>query len=103
MKKLLFFLPLLVISCGEPQNEDVVQTVNKEGSIEVEVTTKRQNGYDLMTTCQRVWVKNQLIKTIYHVDTLPSLGFTSQYGTNSSGEDTLVTLPCDYEFFITVK
>lgn len=103
MRKLLFFLPLLVLSCSEPQNEDVVQTIDKSGSVEVEVTTTRKQGYDLMTTTQRIWVKNYLVKTIYRVDTIPSLGFTSQYGTDSNGNDTLVTLPRDYEFYITVK
>jgi hypothetical protein len=102
MNKLIYLIPFLLFSCKE-ENEDVVQNLDKAGSIEVVVTTEHKTGFDVMTTVQRIWVKNQLIKTFYRVDTIPSLGFAAEYGTDSNGDEKLVTLPKDYEFFITVK
>ncbi len=105
MKKLLFLLiPLFIGSCQiDNSNEDVTQTIVKDGAIEVEMSTRHIVGYDVLTTVQRVWVKQQLVKTIIKNDTIPDLGVSSQYGSTSEGNDTLVILPRDYEFYITVK
>ncbi len=102
MKHLIYLIPFLLFSCNR-ENEDVIHTIDKTGSIEVDITTDHKTGFDVMITTQRIWVKNCLIKTFYRVDTIPSLGFTSEYGSDQNGNDTLVVLPKDYEFFITVK
>lgn len=103
MKKILLSIVVLLFFSCKSENEDIVQTIEKDGSVEVELTTNHRNGFDVMTTVQRIWIKNQLIKTLYHNDTIPSLGFSSEWGSDSEGEDTLVTVQKDYQFFITVK
>ncbi len=101
MKKLLFLL-IFLVGCDE-KNEDVTTNFNKEGSVEIEITTTPTTKYTLLYTVERVWIKNQLVKTLYRVDTIPNLGLTTVEGEDVNGETQWVTVPKDYEFFITVK
>lgn len=104
MKKLLSALLLisLFFSCKE-KNEDIVSEPNKEGSIETVVSVKHEEGFDILTTTHKVWVKNQLDKTLVKVDTLKSLGLTTVEGEDSNGNTEKVQVKKDYEFYITVK
>lgn len=104
MKKLLsaILLASLFFSCKE-KNEDIVTEPNKEGSIETVVSVKHEEGYDILTTTHKVWVKNQLDKILIKVDTLRSLGITTVEGEDQNGNTEKVEVKKDYEFYITVK
>jgi hypothetical protein len=105
MKKLLFIIFIsssLFFSCEE-QNEDIVQDINKDGSIETIVTVKHEKNYDVLITTHKIWVSNILDKTIIDQDTIPSLGETTQEGEDENGNTELITVPKDYEFYITVN
>lgn len=104
MKKLLSVLLLtsLFFSCKE-KNEDIVTEPNKEGSIETVVSVKHEDGFDILTTTHKVWVKNQLDKTLIKIDTLKSLGLTTVEGEDRDGYTEKVQVKKDYEFYITVK
>lgn len=105
MKKLLFIIFIsssLFFSCEE-QNEDIVQDINKDGSIETIVTVKHEKNYDVLITTHKIWVSNILDKTIIDQDTIPSLGETTQEGEDENGNTEMITVPKDYEFYITVN
>jgi hypothetical protein len=103
-KLLLACLPFLIISCGEDKNEDVTETVNKNGSIETAVqVTHLDSGRDLLTTTHKVWVKFNEYKTVQYHDTIPGLGVETTVAENEEGDTKNVTVPKDYEIYITVK
>lgn len=105
MKKSVTLIALIAIgffSCEE-RNEDVVKQPNKDGSIETTITVTHSKDYDVLTTTHKVWVKNIIQKTLIKNDTIPNLGFTVQEGENSEGETKMISVPKDYEFYITVK
>jgi FlaG/FlaF family flagellin (archaellin) len=103
MKKftLLLLIPLL-FSCKE-ENEDVVNQPTKDGSIEASVSTKHAGSVDILTTEYKVWVKGKVEKEFTKIDTLKSLGTTKEEGEDSEGNTQEVTVPKDYEIFISVK
>lgn len=94
---------LLFVACNKNKNEDVVKEPNKEGSIETVVSVKHGNGFDLLTTTHKIWVKNKLEKTLVKVDTLTSLGTTLAEGEDQDGNAKTAMVQKDYEFYITVK
>ena len=100
-------LPLILISflfaSCEQKNEDIVAEPNKDGSIETVVSVKHDKDFDILTTTHKIWVKNQLDKTIINVDTLKSLGMTTVEGEDPDGYAEKVQVKKDYEFYITVK
>lgn len=104
MKPSLFILFAAVYfsSCKE-KNEDIVNQPNKEGSIETTVSVKHVEGFDILTTIHKIWVKNKLDKTLIKVDTLTSLGTTLVEGEDENGNTKQAIVPKDYEFYITVK
>lgn len=89
-------------SC-ETEKEDVVKTPGKDGSIETVITVYHGSGYDILTTTHNVWYRGMLDKSIIKRDTIRSLGNTVQEGENSDGETKIISVPRDYEFYITVK
>lgn len=100
----LFIAAIAVVMCScEPENEDIVKSPSKDGSIETEIKINHQEKFDVLTTTHTVWVKNRAVKTITKVDTLPSLGLTTQVGENSEGEEKTLSVPKNYELYITVK
>ncbi len=105
MKNILALLLILTIflACGQKKNEDIVKEPNKEGSIETVVSVRHEDGFDILTTTHKIWVKNQLDKTLVKIDTLTSLGTTLSEGEDEHGNAQKALIPKDYEFYITVK
>ncbi|MCW3074712.1 MAG: hypothetical protein JWP69_1781 [Flaviaesturariibacter sp.] len=99
---LLLMLSISLFSCSE-KNEDVTQTVNKDGAIETAVVvTHLDSSYDILTTTHKVWVKNGLYRTVEYHDTLPTLGTTTSVVKTDDGERN-ATITKDYEIYITIK
>jgi hypothetical protein len=103
MKYILLFCFAVILFTGCDSNDDIVKVPNKDGAIETSLTVKHASGYDLLITTHKVWVKNQLDKTIITMDTLKSLGTTLEEGEDKDGNTSNVSVPKDYEFYITVK
>ena len=94
----------LLFSCDEKKNEDITQTVNKEGSVETAVQVEHLDStFDILVTTHKIWAKNQEVKTVVYRDTLPSLGMTTTDAENQDGDKKIVRVKKDYEIFITVK
>ena len=90
-------------ACDSNDNEDVVQQPDHQGAIETVVNVAHANGYDLLTTTHKVWVKGNLDKTIVKIDTLKALDKTVQAVEDSTGNTHSTEIQKDYEFYITVK
>lgn len=107
MKKLFYigFLVLGLVSCNQPgDNEDVVKEPSKDGAIETQISVEHKNGIDVLTTVNKVWIKNRVDTTIIKVDTLKSLGtMTADGDEDENGNVPKVTVPKNYELYITVK
>ncbi|MGC3979250.1 MAG: hypothetical protein QM751_14075 [Paludibacteraceae bacterium] len=105
MKKtgiILFLAIILLESCSG--NEDKVQDISKEGSVETSIEIEHLNDTaDVMITRSRVWVRGGLVKTLVRTDTLPTLGFTMQEAENNNGETQNVFVKKDYEVYLTIK
>lgn len=105
-KKILFLaLPLfllLISSCGE--EKDKVKEISKDGAIETVMNVEHiNNQLDVVKTTHKIWVRNMLVKTAVHTDTIPSLGTMKENVENSDGESKEIDVKKDYEFYITVK
>lgn len=97
-------LPVLTLASCDEENEDVIQEPGKEGSVETRVAIQHlDKDHDLLVTTHKIWVKNQLLRQVSYTDTLPSLGTTTETGGNQEGEQASVTVPKDYEVYITVQ
>lgn len=103
MKKILFLIPLLSFVACKEVNDDVVAEPNKDGSIETKITTTHNGDYDVLTTEYVVWVKGKVEKNFVKRDTLKSLGSTTEEAEDSDGNVQTVSIPKDYEIFITVN
>ncbi len=91
-------------SCKEEEKEDLVNTVNKNGSIETSVSVAHLDSLnDILTTKHVVWSKGNMFKTIETKDTIPALGMTNVEAENEAGETKNLTVKQAYEIFITVK
>lgn len=96
---LLFFLSS---SCDEER--DKVKEFSKDGSIETVINVEHMNDQlDVIKTTHKIWVKNILVKTSIHTDTVPSLGILKESAEISAGVSKEVAVKKDYEFYITVK
>jgi hypothetical protein len=94
----------LLLSACEQKNDDKVQAVDKNGSVEVKVAISHLNpDQDVMRTEKVFWVKGAAVKSIVNLDTVPALGSTREVAENSEGEDTTVSIKKNYQIFITVK
>ncbi len=100
---LVYALSFTFTSCEEQQNEDIVKAPNTDGSIETILKVNHHEKFDVLTAQYTVWVKGKVSKIITTNDTLPSLGSTTQVGENDNGDTKSVTLPKNYELYITVK
>ena len=102
---LLAGLNLVLFSCSDKEeNEDLTNSVNKNGSVESSITvTPLDSGYHILTTRHKVWVHDTVFKTIEYRDTLPSLGNEITTAENADGDTKTVNVKKDYEIYITVK
>ena len=96
---------LLLFSCdNNKQNDDITQSVNKDGSVETAVQIEHLDSmHDVLITTHRVWAQNREVKTITYKDTLPALGIEHTSVENAAGETKNIRVKKDYEIFITVK
>ena len=94
----------LFLSACEDKNEDVTQSVNKNGAIESSVTVEHLDSInDVLVTKHIVWYKGMEQKTILYRDTVPALDFEKVTAENENGDTKKLTKQKDYEIFITVK
>jgi len=100
----LLSIPFAFGSCAEEAKEDLVNGVNKNGSVETSVSVTHLDSLnDVLTTKHIVWHKGNLFKTIETRDTIPALGMTSVEAENEAGETKNLSIKQAYEIFITVK
>lgn len=107
MKKIQIFLLLLGIvslqSCNEESKEDEVSSIDKNASIETELSVKHIDTADILITKHKIWKNNKLFKEIIKTDTIPSLGDTLVSGEDNEGYEQSAKTKKDYEFYITVQ
>jgi len=97
------FLCLLFLGACN-QHDDQTRTVNKNGGVEVILSTKHIDSLkDLLTTHYKVWYKGSVVKEFDKRDTVPSLGEFYTDGENDNGDDKTLLVKKDYEFYVTVK
>jgi hypothetical protein len=95
---------LFLFSCDKKQNEDITQSVNKNGSVETAVQVDHLDSlHDILITTHKIWAQNREVKTLVYRDTLPALGIEHATAENAEGETKNVQVKKDYEIFITVK
>lgn len=103
MKKIFLILTLALFASCEENNDDQVKTVPTSGAVEVQLTVRHlDNTKDLMITTKKIWYQGTAI-TKYTFDTIPTLGTTTEEGEDEDGNTTNLTIPKDYELYITVK
>lgn len=97
------FISVAMLSCSN-ENEDITETVNKDGAIETAVQVAHLDStHDILTTSHKIWVKNGLYRTVEYNDTLPTLGVEHTIAENKDGNTQNVTINKEYEIYITVK
>lgn len=96
---------LLLSGCeSKPQPEDKVKQADHSGSIETSVSVSHLNErFDILTTTHKVWAGGFLANTFVTNDTLPALGLILTQAEDSEGHTQSVTVPREYEVYITVK
>jgi hypothetical protein len=103
-KPITFFIlsALFVLIAGCNDNE--VKQFSKEGAVETILNVDHlDDTHDIIVTTHKIWVKNELIKTTVHKDTIPTLGLTYEPVEKSDGNMKTVPIKRDYELYITVK
>jgi hypothetical protein len=99
---LVFVFCFLLASCDN--NDDKAKTVDTAGSIEVSLKTAHIDSLrDLLTTHYSVWQKGIKVREFDVRDTIPGLGKIQTEGEDDNGNTQGMTIPKDYEFFVTVK
>lgn len=95
---------ILLFGACNNENSDQVKQVDKNGSIEVSLSTAHiDSAKDLLTTHYTVWRKGVKVREFDKKDTVPSLGQFTTEGENDNGDTKDVSVKKDYEFFVTVK
>jgi hypothetical protein len=83
-------------------NEDKVKEISKDGAIETTMSVEHLGDkLDVIKTTHKIWVKNMLVKTSVHTDTIPALGVLKTETTKGVTRE--INVKKDYEFYITVK
>jgi hypothetical protein len=104
LKIFFVFIPVSFFSCAENTNEDVTNSVNRAGSVEASVHINHLDSTnDELVTIHKVWVKQNLFKTVEYHDTIPALGVENKVAENEEGDTKSVSVKKDYEIYITVK
>ncbi|WP_428330672.1 hypothetical protein [Mucilaginibacter sp.] len=95
-------LVLLLAACDD--NEDQAKEVNKNGSIEVSLSTAHIDSLqEQVTTHYTVWRKGVKVREFNKKDTVPALGSLYTEGENDNGDTKDVKVKKEYEFYVTVK
>jgi len=95
-------LVLLLASCDD--NDDQTKIVNKDGSVEVTLSTRHIDSLkDELTTNYKVWRYGSLVREYAKKDTVPSLNTFTTEAENDNGDTKNISVKKDYEFFVTVK
>ena len=95
-------LILFLSACDD--NDDQAKQVDKNGSIEVSLSTRHIDSLkDQLTTHYTVWSKGIKVREFDKNDTVPSLGTFTTEGENNNGDTKDISVKKDYEFFVTVK
>ena len=101
---LLLAITILAASCSDDEEKDLVNEVNKNGSIETSVSVNHLDStHDLIVTKHIVWTNGNTSKTIVNNDTIPALGSSMKEGEDENGETKTAMVKKGYEIFITVK
>lgn len=111
MRQYKIVIPVVIISiafifssCKEKVNEDMTQTINKNGAVETAVTVQHLDSlYDVLLTHHTVWYKGTAFKNVEYRDTVPALGVENKEVEDMAGYDKNVEAKKEYEIFITVK
>jgi hypothetical protein len=91
-------------SCEDEEEKDLVNEVNKNGSIETSVSVNHLDStHDLLVTKHIVWTNGNTSKTIINSDTIPALGSAMVEAEDEKGEAKNAMAKKGYEIFITVK
>src|SRR5829696_6610062 len=102
-RSILFFLCLSagILSCSNSNdNEDLTNTVNKNGSVESSIlVSPLVSTRNILTTTHKVWVKDTVYKMIEYRDTVPALGTELTTAENSDGDTKTVAVKKEYEIF----
>lgn len=103
LKLLIACLSVTLLACND-KKEDITDSVNRAGSVETAVEVNHlDTKNDILVTTHKVWVKYDVYKTIEYRDTIPSLGEENTTAETDQGDRKNVTVPKDYEIYITVK
>lgn len=104
-KRIFYFITagvLLFLSACD--NEDKVKEISKDGAIETTMSVEHLGDkLDVIKTTHKIWMKNILVKTSVHTDTIPSLGVLKTETEITDGVSREIDVKKDYEFYITVK
>jgi hypothetical protein len=97
-------LMTLFVSCDDDKSEDLTDTINKNGSIESDISVRHLDSlHDILVTKHQVWTNYNTSKFIEYFDTIPALGLEHTMAENEDGDSKPVDVKKDYEIFITVK
>lgn len=98
---LLIISSFLISSCSD---DKPVTELTKDQSIEITFNTKSLSDTAvLLTTNKNIYLRGSLLKSIVTTDTLPFPGMKTEEIEDDNGNTKNVTIPKEYEFFITVK
>ena len=101
-KTLTLILSVFLLSCSE--NEDLVQSSNKRQGIEASFETEIKDFFIVLKRTCKVYKDNYLVRTFINLDTLPSLGKAiEEIEDENTGDVKKISIPKDYEIFITIK
>lgn len=94
----------MIISCSSEKNEDLTNAINKNGSVETDISVQHLDSlHDILITKHQVWTNPTTSKLIEYRDTIPALGKQNSTAENENGDTKTVTVKKEYEIFITVK
>ena len=100
----LLMVVVVTFAACDSQDADITNAVNKSGAIETAIHIAHISSQrDELVTTHKIWVKNNVYKTVEYRDTLPSLGMQMTDAENENGDIKTVPVPKDYEIYITVK
>lgn len=104
MKKFFLIVWCLTFMLACSRKEPAVATLKKDKAIEISFETQRLSDTAvLLLTHQNVYIKGVLVRAQVKRDTLPALGDSLQNTENDNGERSVMRVPKEYEFFVTVK